>query len=194
MGNLSDYFGVVMTEAEVVALGTGIKNIWIPVQEMWDTSSNPIPPGALATYQGTAFQKAVRYRAFSGSTLNGTHVTLRLPKSWDPTQGISVRFHWVASTTATGEVQWKVNFGWTADDEDSRGSYNSQITCFDSANGTQYDKHISPIGTFNAAGSPAKSDDLHLLIWRDGAADANNAHQWLEGITLFYHVDALTDD
>lgn len=171
---------------------TGKQEFWIPADAMFPASSGWTACANITTTNITVFNSVARYLAFDGANAETAYCNLAMPKRWDRGT-ITFQAYWRTSTTETGTVKWGVSARALSDD-DPVGSF-SPVYVDDTANGTQYDMHISPeSGAVTVQGSPAVGDMVQLLIIRDAGTDTNTVDAWLEGIKVFWTTDAPTDD
>jgi hypothetical protein len=184
-----------MSDELIAVTSVGRQELWIPVDEMWLPVASPSPAGAIAQHQATAWQGISRYIPFDDSTLEAAMFNVALPKRWD-VGNITCKFYWITSSTNAGDVYWRMNVGTYGDGDLASGAFLGTLSGLDTANGTQYDYHISPESGAQSFASGADGDVIQCMPYRD-AADGSDTHTgdaWLVGVKLFWTSNALTDD
>ena len=177
-------------DARVVAVTSGGRDEWIPIENFVDDTA---PPAAIALTQpigGGGF--AARYRGFSASVDNRLFVPNLFLKRWDA-GAINLYCFWTSlASSDTGNVTWSMSakcFG----DGDSISSYlSSDITVNDAGQGANK-LHISPAMTITP-GSAGKGKLVSIYVKRAGGSDSFVAVAGLLGVLVEYTTDAPTDD
>jgi hypothetical protein len=103
---------------------------------------------------------------FSGAALNQVYFNIQLPHSYKLASDIYPHVHWMATTTVTGDVEWKLEYSWTNINEATVA--NNTITVLTSAAGTAYYQKLASFAAITGTGRDISSN-LLCRFYRDGS-------------------------
>lgn len=159
-------------------------------------SSTFLPAHALIVDAGVppAFDATIPGYLFDAATLERVAGVFQFPRSWERSNEVHFRVHWTKTTSAAGNVRWKlrrrnasvgavIDAAWTDD---------ASVTLTTTDNNLA-DEHLITEFTSLAVGSLRPGDSLLFHIERDAAdaADTYAADARLLGVDVIYYAELL---
>ena len=131
---------------------------------------------------------------FSGSGTEVIHLIAQLPHSWVEGSDLKPHCHWMKSTSASGGVQWQLEYAWSAVGEVLSGW--TTVSTSSVVSGTPDDdtanrQLISSFGVISGAGRQI-SDTLVFKLSRIGGSDTYNADARLLEFDIHYQKTILS--
>jgi hypothetical protein len=121
---------------------------------------------------------------------------VRMPKSWDEGTLTAV-FTWSHPSTATNfGVAWFIQAVALADNDAGDTAFGTAVSSVDTG-GTTDDIYVSPeTSAMTVAGTPGAEEWVKFQVYRDvsDGGDTLAVDARLHGVTIYYTVDADTDD
>lgn len=100
---------------------------------------------------------------------------------------ITVNIYWMANSSSTNNVVWKV-FGKCLGDNDALSTNSGSAGSVTDTNHALYDLNVASVSSFTLAGTPAANELVHLVLYRDAinASDTLAADARVTAVQLNY--------
>jgi hypothetical protein len=191
---------VVLTNADVlttnadVATIQGRQTMYIPASAMWRRSTSGASRGFLET---TTNKVMLATMDFDTAADEFAQFFVQMPKGWDAST-VSAVFVWSHPATTTNfGVRFFIQAVALADGDAMDTAFGTAIGHTADTGGTTDDIYITPeTAAITIGNTPAKSDVVIFQVYRDvsDAGDTLAVDARLHGISVFYDVDAYSDD
>jgi hypothetical protein len=172
---------------------TGRQTAWIPASGMTPATTNGAAPGTAET---TTNKVMVKTLDFDASTEEFAQFMVRMPKGWNEGTVILQPVWTHAATTTNFGVAFGFEAVAFANDDALDTAWGTEIVVTDTG-GTTDDVYIAPESSaVTVAGSPSTSELVAFRVTRvvGNAGDTLAVDAKLIGVSLFYTIDAGTDD
>lgn len=154
----------------------------------WDDLRAPLKVGSSAPATNTTYG----WLEFAHNADNYVFTHIQLPHAWYSGTVLRPHVHWVKTTSAAGEVEWKLEYRWIGIGETMDGSWTplSSFTPSVSDADTAYHHAITPLGDISSAGKDI-SDMLILKLTRLGSSYTGANHYGAAAALLEFDIHYL---
>lgn len=181
-----------LTPAAATDLGAGLHTIYIPAAAMTSRTTNGPSSGSVET---TTNKNMIVSLDFDTTTQEFAQFSFRAPKSWNEST-VTASFIWShAATTTNFGVVWALEGVALSDTDAGDAAFGTAQQIADTGGTTNTRYITSATSAITIAGTPAAEDWLLFQVKRvpADASDNMSVDARLEGITIYFTTDALTD-
>lgn len=181
------------TAADVAEI-EGRQTMYIPASAMWRRSTSGASRGFIETSSNKVM---IATMDFDSASDEFAQFFVQMPKGWDAST-VSAVFVWSHPSTATNfGVRFFLQALALSNGDAMDTAFGTAVGHTADTGGTTDDVYITPeTAAITIGGSPAKSDVVIFQVYRDVSdpGDTLAVDARLHGISVFYDVDAYSDD
>lgn len=182
--------GSVALSSEVIK--QGLHSQYIDASSMTPATTSGAAPAQIETSSNANNYKVLD---FDGSSDEAVHFKWVFPKSWDKGT-ITYRAHWESVATDTDGIALALQGVAVPDGSAMDVAYGTAVLVNDNAQSTAGEHLTTPTSSaVTIAGTPANADMAMFKVYRDvsDSGDTMAEDMRLQGIEIFYTIDAATD-
>lgn len=181
------------TAADVAEI-QGRQTMYIPASAMWRRATSGASRGFIETSSNKVM---IATLDFDYTSDEFAQFSVQMPKGWDAST-VSAVFVWShPSTTTNFGVRFFIQGLALSDGDAADTAFGTAVGHTADTGGTTDDVYITPeTSAITIAGTPAKSDFVIFQVYRDvdDLGDTLAVDARLHGISVFYDIDAYSDD